>query len=163
MKRVPVVIVILFIFLGAGCGKEFVLEDARIKNALAAAAQALGWPAEIASLLPGEENNFGETATVYGPYQEKIGELDMRRNSLEAIKFQMPAYAAYIYAQDECFKGRGVPFEVLGMTGCCLNDGEKKESRAIMIKDVYIFKSRDYFYATCRAAEYLKIFWKNYH
>lgn len=55
-----------------------------------------------------------------------------------------------------------MPFEIVGITACCLNDKEKEMSRAIMQKENYIFKAADYFHANCGAAEYLKAFWKNY-
>ncbi len=158
------IIFVLAVLFGAGCKNngDLVLEEGKIRDALMAVSNELGWADGIMNLPPGADNSYGESLAAYGPYQEKVGELDTRRNSVEAIKFETPAYAARVYDEDDCLKGRGVPFEVAGVTACCLNDKEKETSRAIMQKENYIFRGLDYFHADCRAAEYLKSFWKEY-
>lgn len=162
MNKALLILTILSL-LGAGCAnKDFVLGDEEIKSALAKTANEEEWQPDIVSRPPGEENSYGNSFFIYGPYQEKIGELDTERDVLEVIKFETPSHAERAYKEDDCLKGRGKPFTIAGITACCLNDAAKKISKAIMMKENYIFRSYNYFYADCKAVLYLKSFWKNY-
>lgn len=151
-----------FILAGVGCAKQnpdFNFD--KMQQALAEAGNALGWTGGIIEKPPGEDNSYGRSFIFNGPVKEEsIG--TVVSDNIEIMEFESEEYAAAVYKKDECFKGRGKPIDVYGISGCCLNDVTKGTSRAIMATGKYVFRAADYYYADCKAGDYLKKFWGDY-
>ncbi len=155
----------LVILLGAGCEKENFapLTSDSVRQTLYAAANTLGWTGDIIEKPASEENYFGKSYILNGPFkQEGAADEMVLIDNLEVVEFENPAYAQKSYGEEKCFKGSGVPVKIYGMDGCCLNDNKKGISSAVMIRDNYLLRAQDFFHANCGAAEYLKSFWKEY-
>ncbi len=167
MSNVKIIIIFfsLILLFGAGCGKnDFApLTADSVRQALYGTANVLGWTGDVIEKPPSEENYFGKSYILNGPFkQEGRADETVLIDNIEAIEFENPAYAQKSYGQEKCFKGAGEPVKIFGIDGCCLNDSQKGHSSAVMLRDNYIFRAQDFFHANCQAAEYLKAFWKNY-
>jgi len=155
----------LIILFGAGCAENNPgpLDFEKMRQALYGAADNLGWDGEVIEKPASEENYYGKSYVLSGPFKQE-GAIDetVLIDNIEMIEFENPAYAQKSYGEEECFKGQGQPVKIYGMDGCCLNDNKKGASRAVMARENYILRAFDYFHADCGAAEYLKSFWKSY-
>lgn len=155
-----IIICLLILLFGAGCAKEIgPLNSDKLRRTLDAVAENLGWQSAM-ERPPEESNYFGKSYIIYGPAKEDG--LESVINNIEIIEFETAAYAAYAYKEEKCLKGRGLPQNIYGIDACCLNDLEKGANIVVMARDNFIFRAQDYFHADCRAADYLKAFWKNY-
>jgi len=162
MKRVITILAALILLAGAGCAKQnTVLNFDKMQEALMETGNELEWTGGIINKPPGEDNGYSRPFILNGPVKEESIETVVSDN-IEIIEFATEEYAARVYEKDECFNGRGKPISIYGTDGCCLNDVEKGTSRAIMATGKYIFWAFDYFYANCKAGDYLKKFWGSY-
>lgn len=160
-----VIIFVLIIFLGAGCAKDDLgpLMTDKLRQNLYRAANDLGWTGDVIERPASDENYFGKSYIVNGPFkQEGVADETVLIDNIEIIEFDNPAYAKKSYGEEECFKGAGVPIKIAGLDGCCLNDNPNETSRVTMWRDNYLFRAQDFFHANCAAAEYLKTFWGEY-
>lgn len=166
MKKLRIAIFFtLMILLGAGCAKEELgpFTTDQLRQNLYRVANDLGWTGDVIEKPPSDDNYFGKSYILNGPFkQEGAADETVLIDNIEIIEFDNPAYAKKSYGEEECFKGKGDPITIAGMDGCCLNDNQNGTSRATMWRDNYIFRALDNFHANCQAAEYLKAFWKNY-
>jgi hypothetical protein len=161
-NKILILFAVVFILAGAGCAKQNPdLNFDKMQQALAETGNQLGWTGGVIDRPPGEDNYFGKSFIFYGPVKEESVETVVSDN-IEIMEFETEEYAAGVYKKDECFKGRGAPIDAYGIAGCCLNDAKKGTSRAIMATGKYVFRAADYFYANCRAGDYLKKFWGEY-
>ncbi|MFH1193914.1 MAG: hypothetical protein V1661_02885 [bacterium] len=162
MKRAIIILAALILLAGAGCAKQNLgLNFDKMQQALTETGNALGWTGGVIDRPPGEDNFFGQSFIFYGPVKEESVETVVSDN-IEIMELSTEEYATGVYKKDECFKGAGKPIDVYGISGCCLNDAKKGTSRAIMSTGRYVFRASDYFYANCKAGEYLKKFWGEY-
>lgn len=164
MKKI-LIILLAFFFFGAGCAKkEFApLSSDKMRQTLYVVANDLGWTGDVIEKPASDENYFGKSYILNGPFkQEGAADETVLIDNIEIIEFENPAYAKKSYGEEGCFKGKGKPVKIYGLDGCCLNDAAKGASRAVMLSDNYILRAQNFFHADCQAAEYLKSFWKNY-
>lgn len=161
MKKLFLISLTVLLF-GASCARvetaQFFDID-KIKQTLNIVAVKEEWLGEVIEHLPSEENNYGKSYIVYGPYKE--GAVS-DNSSFAAIEFQSSAYRDNYYNNDVCFKGSGVPQKIEGVDVCCLNDTVNATSKTIMKRENFVFIAKDIFHANCASSNIMKDFWTAY-
>ncbi|MBU4421693.1 hypothetical protein L6259_02570 [Candidatus Parcubacteria bacterium] len=152
----------VFLFIGAGCKSDVVsvLDSSKVKPILEMTAERLTWSGGVIVKNPSEENNYGKAYILNGPSREGRDRLSVDFSSLEILEYTTNEVARWNFFNDECFKGKGKPIEINGVSACCLNDVEDGWNSAVMLSGQYILRAIDYFHSDCYAKKYLEEFWK---